>query len=414
VTLSGIASTLFCLALVSTSATRLRPEGLPVGPGEVLLLTWAVSSCLVAIWGGARHWTVPGWLTATALFWGLALLTLFAGLFQAQASSVSRPAGAGRELVAFGYVAMLMLVVGFIVRDAGMARELLRRYVTVLCVVVAVTLAAAIVFRSSGLGSLWYGGGRFTAFAANPNQLALLLVPVPFLILQLHEDGNLGRITAILCLAAVVVTGIATLSDALALAWLAGGLVSGAILLWKGGNAPGGGLGRVAAIWVLLPAVLVIAAIVAGPVIYPSLESAVTGVVQEGAQASVRVTLWQHGFEALAQAPWTGWGPGAHSGIRGPFEETEAHNSYLDWGASTGVFGLGALVLMLSWAMGACLRGGKTHLFVALLALMLFAVFHFVLRQPAFWLLVLLVAIASSPSRDRGHAGAATARAVTS
>jgi O-antigen ligase len=381
---------------------------LPVGPGELLLVTWALASCLIVTWRGARHWTMPSWFTATALFWGVALFTLFAGLFNAQTSGVSHPGGAGREFAAFGFVAMLMLVVGFLVRDAGMAREILRRHVIVLGVIMAVMLAAAVAFRTSGLDSLWYGGGRFTAFAANPNQLALLLVPAPFIILQLHRDGALTRMGAMLCLAAITVTGIATLSDALALAWLAGGLLSGAIVLWQCSRAPGSGLGRVAAIWVLLPAALVIAILALGPVLYPKLESAVTGVVREGAQASVRVTLWQNGFEALARAPWTGWGPGAHSGIRGPFEETEAHNSYLDWGASTGVLGLAGLLVMLGWAIGSCIRGGKIHLCVALLALMLFAVFHFVLRQPAFWLLVLLLAIASSPSTGRGHAGAPT------
>jgi O-antigen ligase len=370
----------------------------------VLLLAWAAGSCLLAAWSGARQWTLPTWLAATAIFWCLTLLTLSAGLLHAQASGVSRPAGVGRELVAFAYVGTLMLVVGFLVRDATMAREVLRRYVTIICVAVTVTFVAAVVFRSSGLGSLWYGGARFTAFAANPNQLALLLVPVPFIILQLQVDGRLARSSALLCLAAVTVAGVATFSDALALAWLAGGALSGASLLCRAGRTPGAGFGKVAAIWVLLPAVLVIAIIVAGPVIYPKVESAVTGVVREGSQASVRVILWQHGFEAIAQAPWTGWGPGAHSGVRGPFQETEAHNSYLDWGASTGVPGLAALLLMLGWAVACCIRGGKTHLGVALLALMLFAVFHFVLRQPAFWLVVLLLAIASSPSPGESRA----------
>jgi O-antigen ligase len=374
-----------------------------VGPGELLLLAWLTIACLAAVWNRAWRWTVPAWLTVTALFWGVALLGLFAGLLQAQASGFARAAGEGREFVAFGYVAVLMLVLGFIVQDAGMAREMLRRYATVLSLAMVATLTAAFAFRSRGLGGLWYQELRFTGFAENPNQLALFLVPMPFIILQLHGDGSLARIGATFCLAAVTVAGIATLSDALALAWLVGGALSGALLLWKSGHASGGGLGKVATIWVLLPAILVIGTLVAGPLIYPELESAVTGVVREGSQASVRITLWKHGFEAISQAPWTGWGPGAHSGIRGAFEGMEAHSSYLDWGTGTGVIGLGALLMILGWAMWCCVRAGKFHFLAALLALVLFAAFHFVLRQPAFWLMVLLVAIASSPGSGRGH-----------
>jgi O-antigen ligase len=349
----------------------------------------------------------------TACFWGIAWLTLLGGLLQAQASGLARTSGEGREFAAFAYVAALMLVLGFMVRDPRVASQTLRRYITVLSVAVATTFLMAVLFRDSGLGRLWYGGARFTAFAANPNQLALFLLPAPFVVLQLHEDGSLATIKSILCLAAVTVAGVATLSDALALAWLVGGALSGTLLLWKSRRAPGRGLVTVALTWVLLPAILIICALVTGPLLYPQLESSVAGVVQEGSQASVRVTLWQHGFEAITRAPWTGWGPGAHSGIRGPFEATEAHNSYLDWGASTGVVGLAALLLVLGWAMASCIRGGKHHLGVALLAMMLFAVFHFVLRQPAFWLPVLLLAVASSPATDQRHAGtlaAATGR----
>lgn len=402
------APTLLCVSLLATSATNLRPAGLPLGPGEFLLLVWMMVAALMAILNHGFRWSAQAWLTATCMFWSTALVLFFFGFLRAQALGLTRPLNVGREFVAFGFVASAMCMAGWVIRTPEAARTILRKYALTVALVASSLLVGGVLFRKPWLEGLWYLHLRFAGFSSNPNQLALFLAPLPFVIMELHRDREMSLWTAVLCTAGIVAVGLATLSDALFLSWAIGGGIAGSIVWARFAQSAPGSLGRVALVWLIGPLVLTICVLIISPIVIPLLKSTITGVASEGAQASIRLLLWKHGFEALAASPWVGWGPGAHSGLRMMFEATEAHNSYLDWASNTGIPGLGLLLAFLFWALVILIRGGKSYLMAGFLALCVFSAFHFVLRQPAFWL-ILLLSIIYATDRPRMPSGFAAA-----
>jgi O-antigen ligase len=83
-------------------------------------------------------------------------------------------------------------------------------------------------------------------------------------------------------------------------------------------------------------------------------------------------------------------GPGAHSGLKDPFEGVEAHNTLLDWGTQTGLPGMAALAAYFIWVFWRVARRRQYELTAMLIALYCFAMFLDVLRQPLFWIIPLL------------------------
>ena len=103
------------------------------------------------------------------------------------------------------------------------------------------------------------------------------------------------------------------------------------------------------------------------------------------------------------ESPLVGLGPGPFSGWDGPFEGREAHNSFIDWGMSTGAIGLALYLGLLAWTARCALRSGETMPVAMLVSVVLCSVFGYMLRQPDFWMVLVLVLMLSEASiRMRG------------
>jgi O-antigen ligase len=102
-------------------------------------------------------------------------------------------------------------------------------------------------------------------------------------------------------------------------------------------------------------------------------------------QGRVRLDLWVHGVEAWAHSPLVGLGPGAFSGIDRPFQGSEAHNTIIDWGASTGLLGVAAWLALAGATAFATIRARSLPLAGACIAFFVFAQFHYVMRHPILW-----------------------------
>ena len=83
-----------------------------------------------------------------------------------------------------------------------------------------------------------------------------------------------------------------------------------------------------------------------------------------------------------------GNGAGAFSGIAGPFEAMEAHNTPIDLLAMGGVVGLTAVYYYPVRNAVLAYNRGMTILFPLLAGLIVFTMFHFVARHPVFWFTV--------------------------
>jgi O-antigen ligase len=380
----------FVAALVGTSAFQLRLGGLPLGPGEILMVLWWMLAGTVLLRPERMR---PGPAApATVVCWTFALAAVGIGALWGQWQGRAGMDGAGRDLLAIVFVFLFSLSLAALL-PAGAAGRLAARTSIALAVFLGALLVAGLAVRTIGPFDLWYMRVRFVGLATNPNQLALFVAAAPFLLLQRLGELPEGarRWPLQVAIATLIAVGIATTSDALAFSWLAcAGLVAAWVwtraLLRKHRSALVPLFGGI-----LLPALIVTAVVLFGIPAYAKAERAVLAIIEVGSQASVRLALWTHGFEAFAQSPWVGWGPGAHSGVLRPFQNTECHNTYCDWLTVAGLMGAVPLFGLVAYAVYRAVATSRYLLAIGLLAVASFAVFHYILRQPMFWFYVIVV-----------------------
>lgn len=381
-----------CLSVVLTTATQLRAESMPIGPGEDLLVIWLIVAGVLVLFSRGQMLEESYSTRALILFWLGAFVLLSAGAVLALIKSRSPGTAAAHDAVALALSALLSIVVTLVLRLPGQVLPASRSLVVITTIAAIGLLLTALLTRSIGPVQLWYAEIRFTGWAANPNQFALLVLMCPFLALQLAADSprRIGRTVWTGMAVAVVIAGLATASDALVLAWATCGL--GIVFTFWFMQVAGSraSLLSFTIVGVITPLLLIAFLL---PFLKPLGElsfEVVSGVYDLGGQGATRFTIWQHGLEAALASPWIGFGPGPHSGFNAPHEAVEAHNTFIDWSASTGLLGLVALVALLAYVWKRTMQCGKRFLALGVVAAVVFAAFHFVLRQPIFWLYLIL------------------------
>lgn len=435
---------LFCTALPLTTATQLRLPGLGLGPGEVLL---AVGLLLVG-WNCLRSpWTPTTSKSqmAMGLYWLVASLSLFLGLIAGLITDHSPGASALHDLLAYLLAMCVSLAVVFLPRAGQQAGRLVLGMAWATSLPAAVMWVYALFREWLGPLDLWYGL-RYTGWAANPNQLALLLLPAPFLLFHLvesSEGGKDGRAVPVLVLLAslAMAAGWSTDSGALRLAWTVCLPLILLASMWRIRRGQerarqgvyafllavvmAGLLGRAAGLMPIraVQGQQIRAALQADldrsgaalPGGLPGLRrdeaenlawslTEVRAYYYEGDDLSVRTSLLLHGLMALERSPLFGLGPGSFSGLEGPFQGSEAHNTLVDWGTNTGILGMAALSVLVLWIGHRLWRTGRYSLLAGLVALILFSQFHHVLRHPLVWAYLALAAwIADDVRASRPH-----------
>lgn len=375
----------FSAGVALSTATQLRRGGLPVGPGELLLVSWL--GMMLLSWAARPRVASPPMARAVLWFWALSLPTLMAGMLAGMWMGHGPAAGFAYDLVAFLLVAALFTV---FTCTPGLY-ERAGNCVKLVCVMAVVPqlLMLLLVPRGAGLGPIqpWYFGVRFRGWSENPNQLALAMVAVPFCTLILASTAASRRRRFAyggLTLGAILI-GVASLSDAITVAWAAGFGIAAVGGWFFAVRRPVYSFPRALFLKLLVPGGVLALLVLGGPVLY----SVVGGLVYElyslGGQGSVRVQLWMMGLEAMAASPLVGSGPGPLSGHTAPFEGAESHNTFVDWGASTGVVGLTLYTILFSVAALRAIRRGQVLPVAGIVALLAFSMLHFVPRHPTFW-----------------------------
>lgn len=363
-------------ALLGTSLalmlqTNYRLAG-PVGVGELLAVAFiflklanhALSDRTIAI-------SRPDTLTLQYL--GVVCLIVLPMTLLSSAMNV--PGTSIRDLFSYVFIGTVLLVLPQSNRDTK-----------AMIVAFLFVAYATIIIQYLVGGSSAYYFSRFSGGAKNPNQLGLYLVASVCMVAYLP---NLGGRVGVVSLATFF--GVASMSDAFLAA------AFGAFSVWV--------MLRIfsprAALY-LMPALLLIIHIT---LVYSGLLDSLNARWAVADEGAVRTVLYLSAIEAWSDSVFSmlfGYGAGSFSGIGGPFQGAEAHNTMLDFATIAGVFGFFLFPLKpLLMAMNS-LSKNLRFAPAALVALIAFGLFHFIGRQPIFWVaLVIIARIASEAPKPR-------------
>jgi O-antigen ligase len=383
-------TTILAAGLALSTASQLRFGESPIGLGEVCLGLWITAVFVRTILNRMdRSWL---WRYAIA-FWVGSILLMCTGFLVGLTRGIVNPADA------FHDAAALALCAGLFISLVGTASGQgdLHRVLPYLLLMTVVPLSALLLLAGDqarfGPLLLWLDGsvgGRFMAWAQNPNQIAIAICGLPFVALLLIARSRwwfLRVIYGLLGLSAIAL-GRATDSDALSVAWICGGIV-GALSVLLRARARYRPLARAAcmALAICTPVVILYFALAKPIDVQARIDFLLNKETQGGrGQGAVRFDLWANGLQAIAASPIVGFGPGSYSGSSGPFEGSEAHSTPIDWAMSSGVLGMMLLATLFYKAASQSYRSGVASLQALFCALFVFSAVHYVLRHPLFWM----------------------------
>jgi len=219
---------------------------------------------------------------------------------------------------------------------------------------------------------------RFSALSLNPNQLALVLLPLPFFSYLGWKYNNKSRAVAlseVIC--ALTINGFC-LGKALFVAWMLGlalPIYIDTIIHSEKYRFYYIFSGIVGAPAILLAVFHVLDSFYAG-----------RGPGSIEGQGENRLAAWTNGLLAWKDAFLFGHGPGAFSGVYGPYEHMEAHNTPIDWAASYGLIGVVLLISFFGFAFKRAFENREWSTAGYFFSLVIQSFFHFYGRQPFYWL----------------------------
>jgi O-antigen ligase len=374
----------FALALVLTTATQLRWGGLPIGPGELMLVVWLIATGLQII--KQRRITLSLPLKLFIAFWSVVLILLFAGWLVGLFQGVFDVRAGTHNLLAYLFVCLITLTaITYWNSEQAITIGKLVLFFVVLALIPLWIYGQF--FNEIGSLNIWYGGSRFLGWAVDPNQTAILTVPLPFMALYYYRQSSKfkHKMLCIVLLFGSIILGIGTDSDSLKVAWVGAIVVYFILTLLARGQLTH--LKVVIALAIIL-LICSIGLFVFGAKIYASVEQ----MYYLGNQGPVRLALWANGIQATSNSPLVGFGPGAYSGVQEPFSGSECHNTFIDWMTNTGVAGFLILFFLLTFIFIKAITSSNNQEVVAVLTtLIIVSLFLYVIRHPVWWFYLLWV-----------------------
>ncbi len=385
----------FALALVLTTATQLRWGGLPIGLGELMLVVWLIVAGLLII--QQKRVLLSSTLKLFLFFWSVVLILLFAGWLVGLFQGVADIRAGSHNLLAYLFVCLITLTA----ITYWNSEQVITIGKLVLFFVVLALIPLWIYgqfFNEIGSLNIWYGGSRFLGWAVDPNQTAILIVPLPFIALYYYRQSHnfIHKIIFLALLGSTIVLGIGTDSDSLKVAWVGAIVVYFILILLARGKLTYLKVVTISAIILLL---FSIGLFVFGTKIYASVEH----MYYLGNQGPVRIALWANGIQATSNSPLVGFGPGAYSGVQEPFSGSECHNTFIDWMTNTGVAGFLILFFLLTFIFIKAITSSNNQEVVAVLtSLIIVSLFLYVIRHPVWWFYLLwTISLTSFRKRNR-------------
>ena len=411
---------LLAAGLLLSTASQLRVESLPVGPGELCLVTWLVLRLPVFIQRSSPPLSPA--FRRMGIFWLCLLLSLaigtLTGLFQDAAYD---PSWFLHDVFAYPLLAAVSCTM---VAGPDPASRL-QRVAEMACTLGIVSLCL-ILAQAAGLVVIpgvnpWFWE-RLRGWSENPNQLAVLCLGLALTALHVVELATtVGTwVRGIICLVLAVWVGRLSQSDGCTLSMIGAGLVFAAVKLrtWLSLQKPERAL-RPAVAWIAvfsLPFMLMggvplmLASPDAASTFAASLEK--SGGKYAAEESELRLALWRQALTRSLQSGLLGLGPGPHlqmpaeiaadhaSGLeqrgntqqpeQGAAANYEAHNTPLDLLTQGGLL----LVISFFWLLATALRGVYDARYAGLTAMLcgltLFSLTGLIIRHPFVWFAVAL------------------------
>lgn len=407
------------LIIFASVATALRFGNLPIGIGEIAIM-------LVFFWA-LRYRRALSYLKHPVMLFWMGFITI-AGL--AMLFGTVKGASATHTAAAYLYSASFSLMALACIEQS--TKQQFDAFIKALTIIPGIMLIIPFLCfltdatpLAEALGINTDFPSRLSAWSTNPNQLALLLLPIPFWLLAVYRDASWhgGRwLRNFILLWAFFFLGICVRSDALLLAWCAGlPILTGVAAAW---TRPFNWKLFATALAAFVLAFGTFKVVIDGPgreqlvkaeasivgfvasmlgeappelgkrTFVPGKSDSVIGVGFDQNKSGVRKTLWIHAYEAWLQSPLIGHGPGAFSYLDDPTEKQEAHNLGFDMLTQVGIAGVLMFAALYLWLLFTAYQARDPYSLAVLVVLMLFSGAHFMLRQPVFSLYMIICALA--------------------
>ncbi len=417
---------LLTLGLLLSTASQLRPDGAPVGPGEICLAVWVLLMLFREVGRLGPTLTPP--LSRLLIFWLVFAVAQCVGAMAAFAIGDRHDSSLFmHDVLAYPLLAAVSCL--------SVAGSRLHRVAWLLATLGAAWLALQVAL---GWGLVDLGDfdtwewERFRGLSDNANQLALFCAVLSLLSLYLAEVARgLGeRIAAVTCMVVAIVVGRLTKSDAFLLVLIAGGPIFVALKLgrWLMSRERQMTL-RSASAWIFVLALPLVAAYVVplGASAATELEDFIKGMTKGGGgrdteeTARLRVEVWSLAMRRGIESGMLGLGPGPHleippSIVAGRRDSTndpkhvehpefgfvpnfEAHNTFLDLFIQGGLIAVLSLGWLVATALVVTHRAELDALTTLLCGLAVFSIFHLIVRHPIFWFAISLCLVAAADPR---------------
>jgi len=363
------------LGLVLSTASQLRLVGGAVGPGEICLMAWL--GLMLAREAGRLGPAMTPVLSRLLAFWLVFAAALGVGMVVGLATEEIRDTdSAVHDTVSY---ILLAAVSCLCVVEPGAGARLRRvAWLFVTCGTGCLVLLLANAWRLVPIPGVdpWFWD-RLQGWSDNPNQLALLCAALGLVALHLAETASRrgGTVMATLCGILPVYVGRLTGSDTFNIVLLATGPVFAALKL-RGWLLPIAGrlTFRSAAAWIV---VFALPLLLASTVLF-------------GSALAVQME------DVTAQISKNGGKEASQESKRVPPPNFEAHNTPLDLFTQGGLAAVASFGLLVAGGMRRTYRANLAGLTVLLGGLVMFSMFHLIVRHPIFWFVIALCLVAGS------------------
>ncbi len=388
---------ILALGLVISVATQLRAGGLPLGPGEMVLVVWLCLAGLRQI--VSRPLLLNPALSYVLIFWFIMIVALCAGMIVGLlVETFQFYDGMFRDTVAYAFVLAFSVTLALTLSDRA------ERYQVSWHMVLLGSLSLLLQI-ADGWGNLplpgidpWYWD-RFRGWAENPNQLGFFALFITLLGLHLADQATTkgARVLAIAAIVPALMAGLMSHSDS----FVIGLMVSGALFItlksvaWLQDTDMAPSLRGAAVVLGLLtlPLAIVVSLPFASAALN-SIEKISNQVYSDNDQGDTRLHLWAEAIDKGIESRLIGFGPGPHltskSFKRPPPDKFEVHNTLLDLFTQGGLVAVLAFVWLATTGLVVTARTKNPALAALAAGLLVFSMFHYVLRQPVFWFGIVL------------------------
>jgi hypothetical protein len=394
-----ILDSLLAFGLILATATQLRFGDTPFGPGEICLFVWiGVFLCRQAVRPAPA--SNPA-LTHVATFWLMLIVAESIGAITGFATErFFDTANIIHDVIAYFFlfgVACTMAI--------ELGSEHRRRRVTWLVVLFGAASLSLQVAHAYGLIPLplpvdpWIYATRLRGWSTDPNQLGLVAALLTLVSIHLADTATarVKMMAAAACAVLIFPVGVLSLSDSFTVGMLAAGAAFLAIKssLWLA-TFKRGLTFRAAAVSLALVGlpVLAVGAVPLVPAAIDRVEAKSEALYDEDNQGDARLLLWAEAYDKGMGAAMLGLGPGPHltkkEWKRAPPSKFESHNTPLELFVQGGLLAFLAIALLYASLLLATTRARLPALAGLSCAVVVFSMFHFIIRHPIFWFVVIL------------------------